>query len=70
MKFKNAKVGQSVKVKVNQTNSFRFNLHHEGKVGTVIEVDPVDKDMYSIQVEFGEGVTDWGSHKGLKLVKD
>ena len=69
MKFKNVKVGQSVKVKVEQSNNHRFNRPYEGSVGTVVQVDHVDKGMYSIQVEF-DGVTDWGSHKGLKLVKE
>lgn len=69
MKFKNVKVGQSVKVKVAQDNTFRFNRPYEGTVGTVVQVDPVDKGMYSVQVQFN-GVSDWGSHKGLKLVKD
>lgn len=70
MKFKNVKVGDRVKVKVDQQAGCNFEQCHKGAIGTVETIDPVDKNNYSVRVKFSDGLGDWGSHKGLKLVKE
>lgn len=71
MKFKNVKVGQTVKVKKSNSTEGQFNNEHTGKTGKVECIDyDCDRDSLTIRVEFEDGDIDWGNHKDLKLVKD
>lgn len=71
MKFKNVKVGQTVKVKKSNTATGQFYNEYTGKTGVVDRVDShCDRDSLTIRVEFEDGDEDWGNHKDLKLVKD
>lgn len=71
MKFKNVKVGQTVKVKKSNTVKGQFYNEHTGKIGIVDVVDSYcDRGSLTIRVEFEDGGIDWGNHKDLKLIKD
>lgn len=71
LKFKNVKVGQTVKVKKSNSTEGQFYNEHTGKTGIVKGVDYFcDRNSLTILVEFEDGDTDWGNHKDLKLVED
>ena len=68
MKLKNVKVGQTVKVK--ETNK-HMNRRNVGKLGVVTCVEDASYDGYlTVCVQFNDGVTNWGNHKDIKLIKD
>ena len=68
MKFKNVKVGQTVKVK--ETNK-RMYQRHVGKLGVVFCVEDTSYDGYlTVCVRFPNGEQDWGNHKDIKLIED
>lgn len=68
MKLKNVKVDQIVKVK--ETNKHMYR-RHTGKLGVVSCVEDASYDGYlTVCVQFHDGVTGWGNHKDIKLIKD
>lgn len=72
MKFKNVKVGQTVKVKKSNTATGQFYNYYTGKTGVVKSVDSMcSRNSLTVLLCFDDGDdTDWGNHKDIKLVKD
>lgn len=68
MKFKNVKVGQTVKVKKSNTTTGQFYNEHTGKIGIVDAVDT--SCSHTVRVVFDGDDYDWGNHKDIKLIKD
>ena len=68
MKFKNVKVGQTVKVKKSNIDKGKFYDAYTGKTGIVDAVDT--SCSLSVRVVFDGDNYDWGNHKDIKLIKD
>ena len=65
MKVKNLVVGLRVQVKAKgHAGFFSWNA---GKFGTIVGID--DGDSHDVQVQYEDGRTEWGNHKGIKRVK-
>ena len=58
-------VGDVVEILDKRLTAF-FNSN-KGRTGTVTRLDP-DSNNLNVKVEFDDGDTDWGNHKGIRIV--
>lgn len=65
MKFKNCVVGTKVVIK---DGGEGFYHEYEGHEGVIVAVDEYSE--LDVKVEFDDGKTDWGNHKGIRKLKE
>ena len=71
MKLKNIEIGMRLKVKKKQREPCDARWYDESKglIGTVIAIDDTG-DPATVRLQFENGCAEWGTHKGLRKLKE